>query len=116
MDWNHWERNWYETTSEHLKSHVALAKDVHDFVEHIAAHEQIILPQPTESRSVERVLLRRLGEEYRSLELLAVRGHGFQAMSACANLFLGGHLKTGHRWSLQNRPMESGRDERFLRF
>jgi len=23
---------------------------------------------------------------------------------------LGGHLKTGHRWSLQNRPMESGRD------
>jgi len=29
---------------------------------------------------------------------------------------LGGHLKTGHRWSLQNRPMESGRDERFLRF
>jgi hypothetical protein len=29
---------------------------------------------------------------------------------------LGGHLKTGHTWSLQNRPMESGRDERFLRF
>src|SRR4051812_32479931 len=29
---------------------------------------------------------------------------------------LGGHLKTGHTWSLQNRPMESGRDESFLRF
>jgi hypothetical protein len=23
---------------------------------------------------------------------------------------LGGHLKTGHTWSLQNRPMERGRD------
>jgi hypothetical protein len=33
-----------------------------------------------------------------------------------ATLNLGGHLKTGHTWSLQNRPMESGRDERFLRF
>jgi hypothetical protein len=29
---------------------------------------------------------------------------------------LGEHLKTGHTCTLQNRPMESGRDERFLRF
>jgi len=95
MNWNHWEQNWYEKTSEHLMSHVALAKEVHDFVEHVATHEQIMLPPTTESRSVERILLRRLGEEYRSLELLAVRGHGFQAMSACANLFELAHM-VGH--------------------
>jgi hypothetical protein len=36
---------------------------------------------------LERFLIRRLGDEYRAVDLLAVSGHGFQAMSACANLF-----------------------------
>jgi integrase/recombinase XerD len=26
-------------------------------------------------------------------------------------LFLGGHLKTGHRWTLQNRPMERNQNK-----
>ncbi len=36
---------------------------------------------------MERYFIRRLGEEYRAVDLLAVNGHGFQTMSACANLF-----------------------------
>jgi len=87
MDWEHWERDWHAKSSDELKNHISLAAQVHDFVEHVATHDQIVTPKPTETRALERLLLRRLGEEYRSVDLLAVCGHGFQAMSACANLF-----------------------------
>lgn len=87
MDWTRWEHDWYAKSAEQLKNHISLSSEVHDFVEHVATHDQIVTPKPTETRSLERLLLRRLGEEYRSVDLLAVCGHGFQAMSACANLF-----------------------------
>ncbi len=87
MDWTHWERDWYAKSSGELETYVSLAAEVHDFVERIATHDQIVTPKLTETRSLERHLLRRLGEEYRSVDLLAICGHGFQSMSACANLF-----------------------------
>ncbi|MBA4157441.1 MAG: hypothetical protein H0X65_08190 [Gemmatimonadetes bacterium] len=87
MDWPRWEQTWYAESSRHLQPHISLATDVHDFVEFIATHEQVVMPERTHARFVERLLLRRLGEEYRTVELLAVAGHGFQAMTACANLF-----------------------------
>jgi hypothetical protein len=92
MDWIHWERDWYAKSSEELEDHISLAAEVHDFVERIATHDQIVTAKLTETRSLERHLLRRLGEEYRSVDLLAVCGHGFQAMSACANLFELAHM------------------------
>jgi hypothetical protein len=87
MDWTHWERDWYAKSSEQLQNHISLAAKVHDFVEYVATHDHVVTPKTTETRTLERILLRRLGEEYRSVDLLAVHGHGFQAMSACANLF-----------------------------
>lgn len=87
MDWAHWEQNWFAKSSRELENHVSLATEVHDFVERIATHDKIVIPKLTEARSLERHLLRRLGEEYRSVDLLSVSGHGFQAMSACSNLF-----------------------------
>jgi len=92
MDWTSWESDWYAKSSVELENHISLAAEVHDFVERIATHEQIVTPKPTETRALERLLLRRLGEEYRSVDLLAVCGHGFQAMSACANLFELAHM------------------------
>jgi hypothetical protein len=87
MDWTLLERDWYAKSSAELQDHISLAIEVHDFVEHVATHVQIVTPKLSETRSLERNLLRRLGEEYRSVDLLARHGHGFQAMSACANLF-----------------------------
>lgn len=92
MNWTHWEHDWYAKSSKQLQSHIFLAAEVHDFVEYIAKHDQIVTTNATETRSLERLLLRRLGEEYRSVDLLAVCGHGFQAMSACANLFELAHM------------------------
>ena len=87
MDWTRWEHNWYEQSSEQLRDHVSLAIEVHDFVELVAKHDQIVNSKRTQTRDLERGLMRRLGEEYRSVDLLATNGHGFQAMSSCANLF-----------------------------
>src|ERR1041384_1860124 len=92
MDWTRWEQEWYAESSEVLENYISLAAEVHDFVEYIATHDHIVTAKPTETRSLERLLLRRLGEEYRSVDLLAVCGHGFQAMSACANLFELAHM------------------------
>lgn len=87
MKWNVWERQWNEKWSAELQTHISLASDVHDFVERVATHDHIIHAEPTPTRSLERSLIRRLGEEYRAVDLLAINGHGFQTMSACANLF-----------------------------
>jgi hypothetical protein len=87
MDWVHWEHDWHEQSAEQLREHVSLAMAVHDFIEKIAINDQIVTASLTQTRALERNLMRRLGEEYRSVDLLATNGHGFQAMSACANLF-----------------------------
>jgi hypothetical protein len=87
MDWTLWEHNWREQSSEQLGDHVSLAMAVHDYIEKVATHDQIVNATLTQTRAVERNLMRRMGEEYRSVDLLATNGHGFQAMSSCANLF-----------------------------
>lgn len=87
MDWTRWESDWYANSSGHLQEHVSLAAEVHNFVEYVATHQQIVSPGLSEARFLERLLLRRLGEEYRAVDMLTESGHGFQAMSACANLF-----------------------------
>lgn len=87
MDWNSWEHNWRDEWAPKLTNHVALASDVHDFIGQVATHDQIVNARLTETLALERHLLRRLGEEYRSIDLLATNGHGLQAMSLCASLF-----------------------------
>jgi hypothetical protein len=87
MNWKLWEHQWYEKWSAELQAHVSIAADVHDFVRHVATHDQIVHAERTATRSLERLFIRRLGDEYRAVDLLAINGHGFQAMSACANLF-----------------------------
>src|SRR6185295_14291395 len=87
VNWKLWERGWYEKWSAELQFHASLAEDVHNFVGHVATHHQIVNAEPTRTLSLERYLIRRLGDEYRSVDLLSVSGHGFQAMSACATLF-----------------------------
>lgn len=87
MDWKRWENNWFHKSSDQLVDQLSLAQDVHDFIEYVATLDQIINVELTESRKLERNLMRRLGEEYRAVELLATNGHGFQAMSSCANVF-----------------------------
>jgi hypothetical protein len=82
MDWKLWERQWFEKWSAELHFHISLAADVHNFVARVATNDQIVDAQPTRTLSLERFLIRRLGEEYRAVDLLAVSGHGFQAMSA----------------------------------
>jgi hypothetical protein len=87
MDWLRWEHDWYDKSADQLTDHVSLALDVHDFIESVATLDQIINAELSESRKLERNLMRRLGEEYRAVDLLATNGHGFQAMSSCANVF-----------------------------
>ena len=45
-------------------------------------------------RAVSQLLLRRLGEELRAVEILAERGHGFQSATAACNLFEQSHYLT----------------------
>jgi hypothetical protein len=87
MDWTRWEHQWYERSAQHLTSHLSLALDMHNFIEQVATDDQIVNVEMTEARKLERNLLRRLGEEYRAVDMLATNGHGFQAMSTCATLF-----------------------------
>ena len=44
--------------------------------------------------TVQRLLVRRLGEELRGVEILALNGHGFQAISAAASVFEQSHFLT----------------------
>jgi hypothetical protein len=87
MNWTRREHHWYERAAPHLTSHVSLALDIHNFIEQVATDDQIVNIEMTEARKLERNLLRRLGEEYRAVGVLATNGHGFQAMSTCATLF-----------------------------
>jgi hypothetical protein len=64
---------------------------------------------------VSRLLLRRLGEELRAVELLAQDGHGFQAATTACNLFeqshyltyVGINLKNAKRFIEWTKPHES---------
>ena len=87
MDWKLWEQQWYPKASTQLEDYVSLAMEVHGRIEQVATHDGIVGPKPTPTRSLERHLMRRLGEEYRAVDLLARSGHGFQTMSTCATLF-----------------------------
>jgi hypothetical protein len=84
MNRTRWEHHWYEKAAHHLTSHVSLALDMHNFIEQVATDDQIVNVKMTDARKLERNLLRRLGEEYRAVDVLATNGHTFQAMSTCA--------------------------------
>jgi hypothetical protein len=60
----------------------------------VARHPEIEGAPHSEQLGAERLLLRRLGEELRGVELLAINGHGYQAASAASNLFEQAHHLT----------------------
>src|SRR5262249_38886437 len=66
----------------------------HELVASIATNPQITQHTSTPRVIVERLLLRRLGEELRAVELLAERGHGYQDISSASNLFEQSHFLT----------------------
>lgn len=91
---NYWEaveRQWQEQFLGQLEHLLAVTRDAHAFVADMARHSEIEGAPYSEQLGAERLLLRRLGEELRGVELLAMKGHGYQAASAAANLFEQAH-------------------------
>ena len=60
----------------------------------LATHGDIVETPVSEVLGVSRLLLRRLGEELRAVEILAIGGHGFQSAAAACNLFEQSHYLT----------------------
>src|SRR5690349_17914107 len=91
---NYWEaveQQWQERFLGQLEPLLAVTRDAHAFVADVARHPEIEGAPHSEQLGAERLLLRRLGEELRGVELLAMNGHGYQAASAAANLFEQAH-------------------------
>jgi hypothetical protein len=87
---NYWEpveREWRERFDKELQPLLDLTADAHAFVATLAQHPDLVAGEESDQLVVQRLLLRRLGEELRGVELLALNGHGYQAISAAANLF-----------------------------
>ena len=94
---NYWEpveAEWQSRFASDLSELINLVADTHQLIAGLAQHRDLTGAPITETIFVERLLLRRLGEELRGVELLACRGHGFQAVSAAANLFELSHFLT----------------------
>lgn len=92
---NYWipgEEQWRDSHLESLHTLLNVTAAIHQLVADFATAPEIVKTDHTKQLSVERLLLRRLGEELRSVELLAERGHGFQAASAAATLFEQAHF------------------------
>ena len=85
--WHPVEAQWREKNIIKLAPFLAVTGSIHDVIAGIAKHPEIEKTPPSNQFKVERLLLRRLGEELRSIELLAECGHGYQAVSATSNLF-----------------------------
>mgnify|MGYP001208080303 CR=1 FL=1 len=85
--WHPVEAQWRNENLLALEPFFAVTCSAHYVVARIAQHPEIINALQSNQLKVERLLLRRLGEELRALELLAENGHGYQAASATANLF-----------------------------
>jgi hypothetical protein len=91
---NYWEaveRQWQNRFLGQLKPLLDVTRDAHAFMADMARHPDIEGAQHSEQLGAERLLLRRLGEELRGVELLATNGHGYQAAGAAANLFEQAH-------------------------
>jgi hypothetical protein len=74
---NYWEAvelQWKERFLGQLEPLVAVTREAHEFVADVAKHPEIEGAPHSEQLGAERLLLRRLGEELRSVELLAISG------------------------------------------
>lgn len=94
---NYWlgiEKQWSDGNSAALEPFSNVCAQTHEFVAEIAQHPDFTDRPPSKLVVTQRLLLRRLGEELRGVELLALNGHGFQAISAAANLFEQSHFMT----------------------
>jgi len=85
--WSPVESQWRAENLIKIEPFLAVTIRTHDMVARIAQHSEILNAPSSNQLKVERLLLRRLGEELRALELLAENGHGYQAVSAASNLF-----------------------------
>jgi hypothetical protein len=94
---NYWipvEEEWRRKHLELLQPHLDLTIKVHSWISNIALHPDVVNGESSNRLKTSRLLLRRLGEELRGVELLAENGHGFQAASAACNLFEQSHFLT----------------------
>lgn len=94
---NYWkpiEAKWYSSHRASLAELEVVCCQTHQWVADIAQHHEFVSRLPSASVVVQRLLVRRLGEELRGVELLALNGHGFQAISAAANVFEQSHFLT----------------------
>lgn len=94
---NYWqpvEAQWRENHRPALERLLLLTANTHQLFADIATAGAITHAPPSDQNTVERVLLRRLGEELRAVELLAEAGHGFQAATLTASLFEQSHFLT----------------------
>lgn len=94
---NYWlpiEKQWLAQHASELDEAQRVCSLVHEFVAWLATHAEFAKRPPSAAVTVQRLLVRRLGEELRAVEVLAIHGHGFQAISAAANLFEQAHFLT----------------------
>jgi hypothetical protein len=85
--WHPVEEQWRNLHLATLTPLLNITREVHQFVADVATNPELTQVQPSARLTVERLLLRRLGEELRAVEILVERGHGFQAISSAANIF-----------------------------
>lgn len=92
--WSTIEKQWSDENSDALQPFLNVCAQTHEFVAEVAQLPDFTHRPPSKMVVTQRLLLRRLGEELRGVELLAINGHGFQAISAAANLFEQSHFMT----------------------
>lgn len=92
--WHPVEAQWRQQYHAALEPLLTLTADTHELFADVAKHRAVTDAPPSEQKTVERALLRRLGEELRAVELLAENGHGFQAITVAASLFEQSHFLT----------------------
>jgi hypothetical protein len=92
--WHPVETQWRQKYRPALEPLLTLTARTHKLFAEVATHSAVTETPPSEQKTVERVLLRRLGEELRAIELLAESGHGFQAITLAATLFEQSHFLT----------------------
>src|SRR5262249_55786036 len=90
--WHPVEAQWQKDHTAALAPLLKITSQTHELVASIATNPQITQHTSTPRVIVERLLLRRLGEELRAVELLAERGHGYQDISSASNLFEQSHF------------------------
>jgi hypothetical protein len=92
--WHPVETQWREKYRPALEPLLTLTASTHELFAEVATHSAVTEIPPSEQKTVERALLRRLGEDLRAVELLAETGHGFQAITLTSSLFEQSHFLT----------------------